>query len=911
MDAKVALVALAVGRYYTGGFVLPSALLAFGYFLAIRVNKVKETQRLQNTPRPMLGGARFGKKPLTAAEIEEEDERLVASRPMPNQGLTKRGGSALPNKKPLNQTLKDGIPEHETKPKYIRPINGDEVSVLSMTSNIRKKIPFHQHEEIVEILNTKLDTTIEEYNDMKSKLEAEKKKNIELQKVVDQKKDSNTPSFFGMGKSSSNTLETEIKTLNEKIRSKEAEILKIERRHENTKLTLETTTKKLEDLAKDKKEMMKSFKSKMQNYMTDQNRMRNTSGMDQSRISKMEKTILEKEIQLDSEQKKYELLSQELSIIKEKLTSEQEKNLDLKKMQVELREDFNSQERKSKALETRIDNNKKFEEESKVKCQELLEEQSKLKESLLSEKSKCMSLEHEQKKLSSLLEAEKMRVGIFERLVQQKDDNMSLEKDQMVELSTKVASLTRDLAEQTNLLSFEKDTSMVLEKSLNATEKELEMYKEKISSLEKEIRGLSNIEDDKAFEHKKQVETLQKNIDSSKIVNERLQEKVKLLEADRELNRKLEATKEKQAIIIEQKEEDLKSLLAAIHDQCLEFEDVTDEMTNVERAIEQIKITVNSDDFSKAAKQQLIRSYEQSLEEKSNKIEILEQSNTELSAENLTLQNSIKMLQATIKSTAVEVDSRETKIVNLVDAITSNEEMKGKEIKALEKRLEVSKNGYQKLQDSLSELEVAVKDQSAAFDAEHDKMQAKVKTAEQRVHILQTSLEGKLKMLSKAQHAMDVLEEELRETNNDYRRLGRERKIGVNMRNLMAQYNIGKDESLRAKILSIITPEEPNVGSQMKSNGEEMDETMPLDTNAARIREMFFATKAMGQNEETVSDIFSGTSGFSDLFNGSDDRKILDAVDRIIKDGSSSNVSNIPYSKLGRSLAQSVLAKKA
>jgi len=158
---------------------------------------------------------------------------------------------------------------------------------------------------------------------------------------------------------------------------------------------------------------------------------------------------------------------------------------------------------------------------------------------------------------------------------------------------------------------------------------------------------------------------------------------------------------------------------------------------------------------------------------------------------------------------------------------------------------------------------------------------------------------------------MDVLEEELRETNNDYRRLGRERKIGVNMRNLMAQYNIGKDESLRAKIMSIITPEEPNVRSQLKIDGEEMDESMPLDTNAARIREMFFATKAMGQNEETVSDIFSGTSGFSDLFNGSDDRKILDAVDRIMKDGSSSNASNIPYSKLGRSLAQSVLAKKA
>jgi hypothetical protein len=75
---------------------------------------------------------------------------------------------------------------------------------------------------------------------------------------------------------------------------------------------------------------------------------------------------------------------------------------------------------------------------------------------------------------------------VFEKLVEQKDNSISMKLGQTEELYTKMVTLEKDVAEKETLLNYDKETLELLEHSLAETEKDLPSEKKKVVDVGKE-----------------------------------------------------------------------------------------------------------------------------------------------------------------------------------------------------------------------------------------------------------------------------------------------------------------------------------------------------------------------------------------------------------------------------------------
>ena len=128
----------------------------------------------------------------------------------------------------------------------------------------------------------------------------------------------------------------------------------------------------------------------------------------------------------------------------------------------------------------------------------------------------------------------------------------------------------------------------------------------------------------------------------------------------------------------------MNTVVTAIADQCNELVDITGEKTIVENAVEQLKLTLNAKDSTIKQKHQLIASFEKSLEQKRDKLKTHQQKSTELGAEKLTLQNTIKNLEATLKTTTTELSKKNKEVTCIEKLLQTRQDKKDKELEKME-----------------------------------------------------------------------------------------------------------------------------------------------------------------------------------------------------------------------------------
>ena len=216
--AKIVAFALAAGRWYTGGFELPVAGVTLWLLVEWKLNDIEEKKQRRNMPRSALSAVR------ARSQQRDSDDQSVGSvyshnrfAPRQNNLRQRRSRSA-----DVNNAHRDVNGHRPRSVSVSRRIghDHDDVSVLSFTSqnkqahgaanNKMKKIPFSQHEEIVEFLNGKLEGAIEQHNKMKSALEVQNKKLAEVAQAYEVEKRKNLRSQETLDKMNS-TLDNEKK----------------------------------------------------------------------------------------------------------------------------------------------------------------------------------------------------------------------------------------------------------------------------------------------------------------------------------------------------------------------------------------------------------------------------------------------------------------------------------------------------------------------------------------------------------------------------------------------------------------------------------------------------------------------------------------------------------------------------
>jgi chromosome segregation ATPase len=646
---------------------------------------------------------------------------------------------------------------------------------------------------------------------------------------------SETQSMLDAERNKCRDLDYEIRALNDHIRTKESEIEMVERRLQDSTSTLEFTNKKLKDSEDDREQILRSQKAKIQNYMEEQNRLRNTNNVDQSRMSNLEKSVMEKDLELDGERKNNGILTQEHGIVKRKLETEEEKNRSLEMKQVEMKNGLQESERQARLLEAELEDKRKECATEKARCEELLVEQAKLKESLQSTQRKSMELESQKNKLTSLLEAEKNRAGVFERLVEQKDNSISMKLGQTEELYTKMATLEKDVAEKETLLKYEKETLELLEHSLAETEKDLASEKKKVVGFGKEIDELTARLNEANGQQESFVKTLQEK-DSLTAVNqktiemlqnekckaEKMQTELNLLNVEHE-SKKLSVSKMQETL--NEKESEITTLTKQVKDQ----QEIEATIAEQAAEIEELR-QLATESIAVARKEQEISALQKSLESEQSKLKMLEQKQEHLGLAKAEKEKAIASLEGSLKTKDTKISQKEDAIKSLEKSLSSEQSKlktltdqhqkceveqsgarqqikevttslekketilsaKQDEINTLEKKLDDTKSDHETLlkqkEAAIAVLQKAVTNDKANFEKNHEQLIEGVKTSEEKIQYLEQSLDDKLIMVAQLQQGVSVLEDELKDTKQYYEHLVAPeeiRKMGMKLREML------------------------------------------------------------------------------------------------------------------------------
>lgn len=596
-------------------------------------------------------------------------------------------------------------------------------------------------------------------------------------------------------------LEYEIRALNDHIRTKESETEMVERRLQDTTSNLEFSNKKLRDAEEDREQMMRTQNAKIQNYMEEQNRLRNTKSSDQSRISTLEKSLMEKDLELDGERTKHGILTQDHGIVKRKLETEEEKNRSLELKQMEMKNELHDVERNTRLLETELDEKKKECSTEKNRCDELLVEQAKLKEARHLSQRKVVELESEKDRLSTLLETEKNRTVVFERLVEQKENNISMSHGQTEELYAQVATLEKELAERETLLKYDKETLDLLEHSLSETLKDLSLEKKKVSELGKAVEDVTTRLNEANDRQADELASLSMEHENAKLSISKME--AALIEKESEIvtlknrvmhNKEMEATIAKQEVEMEKlrimaneslalalKEEEIRDLKAVLEAEQMNLKDLEEK----QKSLELVKAEKENDiAFLEAS----LKTKDSAITEKESSIENLQKS---LSEE----QNKVKTLTVEQNSSEVQQSDAQKQIRDLKSSLEKKETIlsaKQDEINALEKTLDETKSEHTTLlkqkEAAIAVLQKAVKDDKTNFDTKHQGLIQEVHNSEERIQYLEQSLDDKLLMVAQLHQGVSVLEDELKETKDYYEHLvapEEKRKMGMKLREMI------------------------------------------------------------------------------------------------------------------------------
>jgi chromosome segregation ATPase len=616
----------------------------------------------------------------------------------------------------------------------------------------------------------------------------------------------------------SKELQYEIKALKDHIRTKDAEIEIVERRLEGIKATFEITNKKLVNMEEEKHELLKSQRTKAHSYLEEQNKLRNTNTMDQSRISTLERRVHQKDLDMEAKEKKTDLLSHDLSTTQRKLRTEEEKNCSLERQQTELKNEIHFAETKVNDLETELEDKKRQYMKEKKRVEELEAEKSKLRDALSSEQRKSMDIEAHKLQLSSILETEKARTEVFERLVERNDRSISKEHGEIQEINLKVSKLKESLAEKESTLKYERETLDLFETNLAATEADLTTEKNKVAGLRIEVNELTTkLKETMTFQETLYKVFRGKGVEKSQNADDRQQEILRALtdlcetkvtiaklkaslkekNTDFVLQRKESQTAQEVDFIFKLKQEEIDTLAQSLESEVKKLAWLESE-TAKERKFADEKIKKLKKKFqSQTDRTEIVFDYE-----KEREIKALQNSSQSEQSKILSLEQKLKATHSTesslninertlfqqesaIKSLELSLLSEkrnscmlrdqcqefQKRIAGLTESLQKKEILiaaKTEDIDLLAMRIAESQLEYE---SSLLQKNSQIVDLQKTIDSTESSLETRVQdttestiSTEQKVKVLEQSLDEKLTLLAKLQQTVNVLENELEAT---------------------------------------------------------------------------------------------------------------------------------------------------